>query len=205
MACIILTVSIYFETLKKQLNQSYLERFVDLSKQQFSSLLKEYEDVEKLIHDTKHKALMVYQELQDKKYDSVEPLFQEWINDMTLLLHMPLCNNTVVDLILSSKIEQYKEIDFNMKLDTIKDISVDTSFLSSLLLLIVDMSCKSLLDMQDKEYDFKIFMSKEEISIYSKYRGKRNTDDIQLLEALITRYNNNLCIDEDGIHLLIFL
>ena len=126
------------------------------------------------MHDTKNQILEIDMMVEQNRIDQIRPFIKEWQKYFFTGFHTPVCLNVYIDHILRCKIEEYPDIQFDLKLQIPEYIPMNTSDLISLFTILIDYSCRIQMKNHQSVYRLEICVKDHELEIYEKYSFDHN-------------------------------
>lgn len=173
----------YSISLKKNADYAFIENSINMTMIQVDNIQNEHIEIRKVKHDMKNELLILGELMKKKEYEQVENYITKLTNEINDFKSKYISGNLYVDAILNQKINQYKDIEFDMDIQISKTLKVDNRDMVSLLSNIIDNACEELMRIGEHKLKLEMYESKQLLTI---------------IETNKCRIDNNLVTDKEG-------
>lgn len=180
--------------MKKNYHAIMFQELIALTEQQIDEISLEHKQTEILIHDVKNQMLEIDDMAKRNETDKIHEYINQWMKSFVFSHVTPLCLNIYVDHVLRQKMKEYPMILFHIKLQIPEHIPMNTTDLLSFITMILDKSCKSIKQHDDKNYYFELKGNDHELNLYESYyydtESKKNDSFSEsYIKELIEKYD----------------
>lgn len=169
--------------LKKNADYAFIENSITMTMAQVDKVQKEQIEIRQIKHDYKNELLILGELIKNKEYEKIESYIAKQTNEINDFKSKNISGNLYVDAILNQKINQYKDIEFDMDIKISETLKVDDRDMVSLLSNIIDNACEELMRIEEHELKLEMYESKQLLTI---------------IETNKCRKDNNLITDKEG-------
>lgn len=173
----------YSISLKKNADYAFIENSINMTMVQVDNIQKEQIEIRQIKHDYKNELLILGELIKNKEYEKVESYITKQTNEINDFKSKNISGNLYVDAILNQKINQYKDIEFDMDIKISETLKVDDRDMVSLLSNIIDNACEELNRIGEHKLKLEMCESKQLLTI---------------IETNKCRKDNNLITDKEG-------
>lgn len=169
--------------LKKNADYAFIENSINMTMAQVDNIQKEQIEIRQIKHDYKNELLILGELMKKKEYEKVESYIAKQTNEINDFKSKNISGNLYVDAILNQKINQYKDIEFDMDIKISETLKVDDRDMVSLLSNIIDNACEELMRIEQHKLKLEMCENKQLLTI---------------IETNKCRKDNNLVTDKEG-------
>lgn len=169
--------------LKKNADYAFIENSINMTMAQVENIQKEQIEIRQIKHDYKNELLILGELIKNKEYEKIESYIAKQTNEINDFKSKNISGNLYVDAILNQKINQYKDIEFDMDIKISETLKVDDRDMVSLLSNIIDNACEELMRIEQHKLKLEMYESKQLLTI---------------IETNKCRIDNNLVTDKEG-------
>lgn len=173
----------YSISLKNNADYAFIENSITMTMAQVDKVQKEQIEIRQIKHDYKNELLILGELIKNKEYEKIESYIAKQTNEINDFKSKNISGNLYVDAILNQKINQYKDIEFDMDIKISETLKVDDRDMVSLLSNIIDNACEELMRIEEHELKLEMYESKQLLTI---------------IETNKCRKDNNLITDKEG-------
>lgn len=173
----------YSISLKKNADYAFIENSINMTMDQVDNIQKEQIEIRQIKHDYKNELLILGELIKNKEYEKVESYITKQTNEINDFKSKNISGNLYVDAILNQKINQYKDIEFDMDIKISDTLKVDDRDMVSLLSNIIDNACEELMRIEEHKLKLEMCESRQLLTI---------------IETNKCRKANNLVTDKEG-------
>lgn len=197
--CILYFSLTYNILMKKNYHAGMFQQLIALTEQQIDEISLEHKQTQILIHDVKNQMLEIDDMANRNETDKIHEYINQWMKSFVFSHVTPLCLNIYVDHVLRQKMKEYPMILFHNKLQIPEHIPMNTTDLLSFITMILDKSCKSIKQHDDKNYYFELKGNDYELNLYESYyydtESKKNDSFSEsYIKELIEKYDGTSSI-----------
>lgn len=154
------TLKKLFDEKAERENLQIQKRSLEMQKEDYDNRVKMNKDIRKMKHDIKNNLISIESLVRDKKYDEAEKYLNK-LSNLPALKKVIDSGNPVIDGLLNSNIQSYKDINFYVNID-IKKCAIDFDILSTILGNMMDNAIEATISNLDNKPDIFIRISENE-------------------------------------------
>lgn len=188
---------------KKNYDMEIFKEIVSMTEKNINEIVIQQREIQKIIHDTKNQMLEIDMMVEKNQLEEIRPFIKRWQENFYSSYHTPVCLNVYIDNILCNKMEEYPDINFDLKINVPEQISMNTTDLISLLTIVIDHSCETLRKNKSSQYYLEITCNENEFEIFESYQPCQiNTIKDSFKENYLTnivkKYHGDRVIENKG-------
>lgn len=133
----------YCLALKVQADNKIIKHAINITSDYVNSLEKEHEEIKMIRHDIRNQLSALEYIIEHGSKEEVKDVLNDLSNKLDVN-RVSISGNIYVDAILRQKMNEYKDINFDLHIELTKDFNFDGNDLISLLSNIIDNACEEL-------------------------------------------------------------
>lgn len=202
------TIKKYYSMVKQHVELEFQEKSKEMTFAHIENLQKEYSEIREIKHDMNNQILVMEELLANKRYDELQALFCKVTGELKSMNRSTISGNLYIDALLNQKMNQYKNIRFDLHVKAKEHIKcIEYRDLISLLSNIIDNACEEVerihgdsfkLDMMIDNDILKIIEinpCRKNNSLTTDKIGKEHGYGLKIIREIVEKYNGMLDID----------
>ena len=190
--------------LKKNADYAFIENSINMTMAQVDNIQKEQIEIRQIKHDYKNELLILGELMKKKEYEKIESYIAKQTNEINDFKSKNISGNLYVDAILNQKINQYKDIEFDMDIKISKTLKIDNRDMVSLLSNIIDNACEELNRIGEHILKLEMYESKQILTIIetnkcrkdnnlvTDKKGKEHGYGLRIIKGIVDKYEGEI-------------
>lgn len=208
----------YCLLMKQHSDEMIIQHTMNITSDYVKRLEDEHNQVRKIRHDIRNQLSALTFLIEQQKYEKAKGILERLSNDLETK-RVSLSGNVYVDAVLRQKMNEYKDIKFNIDIQLSDDVQIDGNDIISLLSNIIDNSCEELKRIHHNEFTLVVKGNSSQIRIYEENLCRRNNDlqtdknstqhgfGLKIIKEIVRKYGGNIdiVIEKDVFRIAILL